>query len=443
VKWRDSIFLFGYRSGNEILELSHNLTMLPHATLLAWSIIVPAIAGVIIRPFGWSEAIWAMAGAIALVVFGLLPLGDALAGMRKGVDVYLFLTGMMLIAELARREGLFDYLAAYAVDHARGSPQRLFLLVYAVGTLVTILLSNDATAIVLTPAVYAATRAAGASPRPYLFVCAFIANAASFVLPISNPANLVVFGTRMPHLTDWLRQFTLPSIAAIVLTYAALRLAQRRALNEETLQTAVEKPQLGREGRFAALGIVAIALVLLTASALDIQLGLPTFVCGVLTATAVLIASRQSPWPTIKGISWGVLPLVAGLFVMVEVLSRMGTIGQLNALLHASVTQFPAGTAWATGLVTAIADNIANNLPVGLVAGSVAASDHLPEQVVRAMLIGVDLGPNFSVTGSLATILWLTALRREKIEVSAWQFLKLGVIVTPPALVAALMLSAL
>ena len=124
----------------------------PHESLLAWSIIVPATAGVVIRPFRVPETIWAVAGAVALVLVGLLPLADALNGMRKGLDVYLFLTGMMLTAELARREGLFDYLAALAVDHARGSPQRLFLLVYAVGILVTVLLSNDATAIVLTPA---------------------------------------------------------------------------------------------------------------------------------------------------------------------------------------------------------------------------------------------------------------------------------------------------
>lgn len=409
-----------------------------HATLLAWSIIILATAGVIIRPFRWPEAIWAVAGAIALVALGLLPAGDALAGIRKGVDVYLFLIGMMLIAELARREGLFDYLAAYAVEHARGSPQRLFLLVYAVGTLVTVLLSNDATAIVLTPAVYAATRAAGATPLPFLFICAFIANAASFVLPISNPANLVVFGTRMPHLLDWLRQFTLPSIAAILLTYGALWLTQRHALNEETIRSDVEPPHLSREGQLAALGIAAIALVLLTASALDIQLGLPTFICGVVTAVVILVVSRQSPWPIVKGVSWGVLPLVAGLFVMVEALGRIGAIGQLSAWLHQGVAQAPAGTAWAAGLITAVADNIANNLPVGLVAGSVAASDHLPHQVISTILIGVDLGPNFSVTGSLATILWLTALRREKLEVSAWQFLKLGLIVTPPALLAAL-----
>ncbi|MGJ5095641.1 arsenic transporter [Bradyrhizobium oligotrophicum] len=409
-----------------------------HDPWLAYAIIIPAIAGVIIRPFGLPEAVWAAAGAILLVALGLLPVADALTGIRKGVDVYLFLIGMMLIAELARREGLFDYLAAYAVEHARGSPQLLFLLVYAVGTLVTVLLSNDATAIVLTPAVYAATRAAGASPLPYLYVCAFIANAASFVLPISNPANLVVFGERMPHLTEWLRQFTLPSMAAIALTYVALWLTQRRALREETLRTDVEKPHLSREGRLAAFGIGAIAAVLLTASALDVQLGLPTFVCGVVTAAAILLIGRQSPWPVIRGISWGVLPLVGGLFVMVEGLSRAGAIGQLSAWLHQGVTSSPHGTAWAAGLITAVADNIANNLPVGLVAGSVATSDHLPHEVIRAILIGVDLGPNISVTGSLATILWLTALRREKIEVTAWQFLKIGLVVTPPALIAAL-----
>jgi arsenical pump membrane protein len=418
--------------------LGDDVTSVPHEAALAWSIIVLATAGVIIRPFRLPEAIWAMAGAFALVTCGLLPWGDALSGMRKGIDVYLFLAGMMLIAELARHEGLFDYLAALAVEHARGSPQRLFLLVYLVGTLVTTLLSNDATAIVLTPAVYAATRAAGASPLPYLFVCAFIANAASFVLPISNPANLVVFGARMPHLAEWLRQFALPSVASIVVTYIVLRLTQHRVLNEEKIEINVPKPKLSREGKFTAIGIGAIGIVLLSASALDVQLGLPTFICGAVTAAAVLLVSRQSPWPVLNDISWSVLPLVAGLFVMVEALIRTGAIAHLSEMLHAAVAQSVAKTAWSVGIVTAVADNIANNLPVGLVAGSVAANDHLPTQIVRAMLIGVDLGPNLSVTGSLATILWLVALRREALNVSAWRFLRLGLLVTPPALLAAL-----
>jgi arsenical pump membrane protein len=412
--------------------------MPPHQTIAAWSIVALATAGVIIRPFRLPEAVWAVAGAAALVLLGPLPIGDAIGGIVKGVDVYLFLIGMMLIAELAQREGLFDFLAAFAVEHARGSPQRLFLLIYGVGTLVTVFLSNDATAIVLTPAVYAATRAAGASPLPYLFVCAFIANAASFVLPISNPANLVVFGEHMPHLLDWLRQFTLPSIAAILATYVVLRLTQRRALNEETIEDKVPAPSLSREGKLAAIGICAVGVALLSASALDLRLGLPTFICGVVTAAAVLALSRQSPWPVLKGVTWSVIPLVAGLFVMVEALVRMGVVGQLSSWLHDAVDRSPSAAAWWVGLIIAAADNIANNLPVGLVAGSVVANDHLPPPVVGAMLIGVDLGPNFSVTGSLATILWLVALRREDIDITAWRFLKIGVLVTPPALVAAL-----
>ena len=410
----------------------------PPDAIVAWTIIVLATAGVIIRPFRLPEAVWAVAGATALVVSGLLPWNDALAGLRKGLDVYLFLIGMMLIAELARCEGLFDYLAALAVEHARGSPQRLFLLVYGVGVMVTVLLSNDATAIVLTPAVYAATRAAGATPLPYLLVCAFIANAASFVLPISNPANLVVFGERMPHLADWLRQFTLASFASIVVTYAVLRFTQRRALQAESIERSVETPRLGHGGKLTALGIGAIAIVLLASSALDVQLGLPTFVCGLVTAAAILALNRQPPWPVLRGVSWSVLPLVGGLFVMVEALVRTGVIAQLSAALHGAVAQSVPKTAWLAGIVTALADNIANNLPVGLVAGSVAANNHLPGAIIGATLIGVDLGPNLSVTGSLATILWLVALRREKIDVSAWRFLQIGVLVTPPALLAAL-----
>ena len=234
------------------------------------------------------------------------------------------------------------------------------------------------------------------------------------------------------------RLFALPSVASILLTYIVLRLTQHRALKEEAIASRVPHPKLGRGGKLTAVGIVAIGVVLVTASALDKQLGLPTFTCGVVTAAIVLLISRQSPLPVLKGVSWSVLPLVGGLFVMVEALIKTGVIGQLSALLHQAVEQSVSKAAWSVGIATAIADNIANNLPAGLVAGSIVASDHLPAPAVSSILIGVDLGPNLSVTGSLATILWLVALRREKIEVGAWPFLKLGMLVTPPALIAAL-----
>jgi di/tricarboxylate transporter len=101
-------------------------TMSPHEAIPSWSIVALATAGVIIRPFRVPEAVWALAGVAVLLLLGLLPVDDAIGGIAKGIDVYLFLIGMMLIAELAQREGLFDYLAGFAVEHARGSPQRLF-----------------------------------------------------------------------------------------------------------------------------------------------------------------------------------------------------------------------------------------------------------------------------------------------------------------------------
>ena len=125
-----------------------------------WGIAALATFGVIVRPWNWPEFVWAVAGAALLVLLNLLPWPDALAAAGKGMDVYFFLIGMMLLAEVARKEGLFDWLAAWAVRHSHGSAKRLFLIVYVVGTIVTVLLSNDATAVVLTPAVYAATRAA-------------------------------------------------------------------------------------------------------------------------------------------------------------------------------------------------------------------------------------------------------------------------------------------
>lgn len=411
--------------------------MLSSINLATWGIAALATLGVISRPWNLPEFIWAVAGAALLVLLSLLPWQNALAAAAKGVDVYLFLIGMMLLAEVARKEGLFDWLAAQAVRLAKGSAKRLFLIVYVVGTLVTVFLSNDATAVVLTPAVYAATRAAKVEPLPYLFICAFIANAASFVLPISNPANLVVFGERMPPLGEWMRYFALPSLVAILVTYAMLRLTQRAALNAEVAE-APDGVTLSFGGKMSAFGIAATAIVLLTASALGWPLGLPTFAAGAIVTLIVLIAARQSPLPILKDVSWSVLPLVAGLFILVEGLNKTGVLPALARALKDDAAAAPHLTSWVSGIGVAIASNLVNNLPMGLIAADTSHLAQTPAQITAAILIGVDLGPNLSVTGSLATILWLIALRRESENVTAMEFLKVGAIVMPPALLAAL-----
>jgi arsenical pump membrane protein len=403
-----------------------------------WGIAGLATFGVIARPWNFPEFVWAAAGAALLALLNLLPWPDALAAAAKGTDVYFFLVGMMLLAEVARKEGLFDWLAAQAVRSAKGSARRLFLIIYIVGTAVTVLLSNDATAVVLTPAVYAATRAAKVEPLPYLFICAFIANAASFVLPISNPANLVVFGAQMPPLSQWMRYFALPSLVAIAATYVALRLMQRRAL-DASVAVVDEMPTPTLGGKLAACGIVLTAVVLLAASAFGRDLGLPTFAAGTVVTIIVLAIGRQSPVPVLKDVSWSVLPLVAGLFILVEGMNRTGVLPSLAHILKNAAAASPHVTSWIAGVGVAIASNLINNLPMGLIAATTSQAAQVPQQVTGAILIGVDLGPNLSVTGSLATILWLIALRREGEHVAARQFLKLGLVVMPPALLLALL----
>ncbi|CAB3788468.1 arsenic transporter [Paraburkholderia fynbosensis] len=408
-----------------------------NSVFLSWGIAAIATAGVITRPFKWPEAVWAVAGALLLVSLGLLPAHLAFEAIGKGTDVYLFLFGMMLLSEVGRREGLFDWVAVLAVNHAQGSPRRLFVLVYLVGVVITAFLSNDATAVVLTPAVFAAAKKAKTPPLPLLFVCAFVANAASFVLPISNPANIVLYGNHTPALGAWMMRFTLPSVLSIVATYVMLRWTQRGAL-AGICEANLEAVELSSSGRVALAGIAVTAGVLLTVSAYDVPLGMPTAILGALTALVVLILERKSPLPMIREISWSVLPLVAALFVLVEMLDHTGVITALATTLRRATEHNELATAGWAGTIIAFGSNLMNNLPAGLIASSTVLQAQSPERVIDALLIGVDLGPNLSITGSLATILWLNAIRREGEDVSFIKFLKVGVLVMVPALVLAL-----
>jgi arsenical pump membrane protein len=409
-----------------------------HPETFVWILSLAAIGLMLLRPRGISEAYWACGGALLLIATRLISLRAAAHAVREGRDVYLFLAGMMILAELARENGVFEWLADVAASHARQSCWRLFALIYLVGAVVTALLSNDATAVVLTPAVLAVVRRAKVRPMPYLLACAFIANAASFVFPISNPANLVVFDGRVPALGVWLKIFALPAMASVAATFVCLGWISRKELSGAFSESA-DHVHLSKQGRLALAGLVSAAAVLVVSSALGLSLGLPTLVAALLATGMVAWSDRRIVPRIARGISWSVLPLVAGLFVIVEALEgaglrRFGVSGfEELAELSGAVARIAAA------FPVAILSNAMNNLPVALMSG--AAVQHAQESSVlaHAVLIGVDLGPNLSVTGSLATILWLIALRREGVEITAWDFFKIGIVAMPVALIASLL----
>ena len=400
-------------------------------------IVAISIALMLTRPRGIPEAWWISGGALLLIVLRLVPLKLAGQAVAKGSDVYLFLIGMMLVSELAREQGVFDWVASVAVREANGSCSRLFLLVYGVGTLVTIFMSNDATAVVLTPALLTAVRKAKVSPLPYLFVCALIANAASFVLPISNPANLVVFRTGMPPLGTWLADFAVASLLSIVVTFFVLRFMFREELGK-SIDCEVDDVDLSGSGKLVLAGLALMIAVLLTASAFRQDLGLPTCLAALVITAAASVRSAAS--------ALTLMLIVAGLFVLVDAVESQGFL-KLTQHWLAGVAHLGQNVgALVVGFVVGIANNIVNNLPLGLIAGGTIEAAHTKGLVANAVLISVDLGPNLSVTGSLATILWLLAHRQdpgdeasgEKLDVSFSKFLKVGAVAMPLALFAAL-----
>jgi arsenical pump membrane protein len=402
------------------------------------SIVAISILLMLIRPRGIAEVYWVGGGALLLIVLRLIPLALAGRAIAEGTDVYLFLIGMMLLSELAREHGVFDWLSSVAVRGARGSCARLFTLVYGVGTVVTIFMSNDATAVVLTPAILTAVRKSKVEPLPYLFACALIANAASFVLPISNPANLVVFHNGLPPLGRWLLSYALPSVLSVLATYGVMRWIFAKDLRA-SIESNVEAVPLETNGKLVLGGLAAMVVVLLTASSRGKDLGLPACLAALAITIVLSIKAKHNPLRLAREISWGTLALVAGLFIMVDAVESIGALNLTQAWLEDAQKLAPAAGAMATAFAVGIANNVVNNLPLGLIAGATLHAAHTRGLLADAVMIGVDLGPNLSVTGSLATILWLLALRKEKLDVSFWRFLRVGAVAMPAALLVSML----
>lgn len=417
--------------------MPHDLAQIASWTA-TWAVCIAAFLLILWRPHRIPEWVWAAAGAGLLVALDLIAPRRAWIAVRMGTSVYLFLAGMMLLAELARRHGVFEWLAALALDCAHGSQLRLFVLVYAIGIAVTALLSNDATAVLLTPAVLAVVRRTKTSPLPYLFACAFVANAASFVLPISNPANLVVFENRLPDLGEWLRIFWLPAIAAIAVTFLLL-LWRSYAELRAPIQDGSSRPALDRIGRRAGMTVLIGAGAILATSALGGRVGSSTMIVGVLAMLYVARTRWHEMNETLRSIPWGIIPLVAGLFVMVEALKRVGVLEISTRGLETAVRWNPSAGLITIALVVGVLSNAINNLPMGLIGAFAVKSAHTSTVVHAAVLLGINLGPNLSITGSLATILWMAALRRENVEVTGEQFLRKGLLLMPCALVLAVL----
>lgn len=405
----------------------------------AVAIFAASLVLVLVRPRGLPDWAAALGGGLVMVASGLLPVREALAQLGGAWNVFLFFLGLAVSSAVAEQAGLFRTAAALAARTARGSQRRLLIGLYLAGVLITAVLSNDATALLLTPVAFAAATRLGIDPRPYAFACALVANAASFVLPVSNPANLLILGRAPLDLGSFLSHLLLPSVLAVVATLAGLLVVFRRELAAPFAAPSGTARSLDRRARTNLVGVAGLTVAYLVGSAAAWPLGLVALggAVGLLALDIWAVGWAGTRWSS--AVPWGLFPLFAGLLLLVGGAERAGAFGPVVRAIDAVQGLGGVGVPVAV-LGLAVVANLVNNLPAALVAATALGS--MPGGAVRvdlvaAVLIGVDLGPNLTPIGALSTLLWLLLLRRRGVQVSALAYLRIALPVTLPALLAA------
>ncbi len=403
------------------------------ALALALAVLAGTLTAAVTRPPYLSEAVAATAGAAVLVAVGALTLsqaGDALNDLAPTVG---FLAALLLIADGCRREGLFEALGVVMARGSRGSPLRLLAFVFAVAAGVTAVLSLDATVVLLTPVVFATAARMRTSPKPHVYACSHLANSASLLLPVSNLTNLLAFHATELSFARFAALMALPTIAAIGVEWAVLR--RFFAIDLERPRHRTASPDRQAVPRFA-LAVLALTLAGFALSSLIAVEPVWVAVAGAIAITAPALARRTTtPARLARSLEPGFLVFVLGLAVIVQAASENGLASAVRDLLPGG-DSLPALLAIAA--VSAILANVVNNLPATLMLVPVAAAaGHGP---VLATLIGVNVGPNLTYVGSLATLLWRRVLHAEDTDVELTEFLRLGALTVPATLLVATVL---
>jgi arsenical pump membrane protein len=406
--------------------------------LIAGGIFIGALGLILVKPRyvpAWAAS---LGGGLLMVVVDLLPPAAALGQIGSAWNILLLFLGLGLSSAVVDHAGVFRLAGDTAARWAQGDQRRLLTGLYLVGVLVTAVLSNDATALLLTPVAVAIATRAGVGPQPFVFACALVANAASFLLPVSNPSNLLLISRIPLTLAQFLGHLLLPAFLAITVTLLGLLVVFRRELDLPCVQSSAVHSASGRT-KAVAVGVCGLGAAYILGGALNWPLGVVALTGSIALIGLDAALGGWAPRALARGVPWSILPLFVGLALLVGGAERVHLFGPVERAVQASADLGPSGSPVLV-LLLALLSNCINNLPAALVTGSAlgAVQPGLERtDLVSAAIIGVNLGPNLTTIGSLSTMLWLLLLRRGGIDVSILDYLRVGTVVTLPALLAA------
>jgi arsenical pump membrane protein len=376
------------------------------------------------RPRGLPEATVAVPAALLVVATGLLPWRDAWSEVRQLGPTVGFLAAVLLLAYLAGEHGVFRWAGALTADFSRARPTRLLAAVFAVASITTAVLSLDATVVLLTPVVLVTAGRIGARPRPHAYASAHLANSASLLLPVSNLTNLLAFAASGLSFLGFAAVMSLPWLAVIAAEYLLFRWFFRTDLRApaSAMPDGVTPP------------IPRYALVVLVLTLVGFSVAQPVGVhpawIAAAGALALAIPRRTSPLVLLREANPAFCAFVVALGVVVLAVREHGLDRGVDALVPSGDGLLPL---LAVAGLAAVLANVVNNLPATLVL--VPAVESSPP-LLLAVLIGVNVGPNLTYVGSLATLLWRQILHTRDAAPDARDFLRLGLLTVPAALVA-------
>jgi arsenical pump membrane protein len=385
------------------------------------------LAVAVARPPWLPEAVAAVVAAAVCVGFSAVSIDRTRQALGDLAPTIGFLAALLLIGDACRREGLFDALGTLMARRSKDSPRRLLALVFILAASVTAVISLDSTIVLLTPVVFATVTRLRMMPTPYVYACDHLANSASLLLPVSNLTNLLAFRASGLTFAHFSLLMALPTLGAIAIEWAVLTRffgAELRHPRESvTVSDQVKLPRF-------ALAVVGVTLIgFLVSSLIGVDL-LWIAAAGAAALTLPALVRRKTTLRAIlQALQPGFLIFVFGLGIIVAAASDNGLTTAVRTVLpHGESFIYLLGIA----AVSAVLANLVNNLPATLILAPVLApAGHV---AVLAALLGVNIGPNLTYVGSLATLLWRRILRAEGTEVNLGEFLRLGALSVPGAL---------
>jgi len=372
----------------------------------------------------------ALGGAVALLTRLLGP-ADGLAVIERIAPVLIFLLAVTVIAGLADAAKVFDVAAREAAHLGRGRTWRLWLLVVTLATALTIVMSLDTCAVLLTPVVLAMARQLDIPPKLFAFTTVWLAGTASLLLPVSNLTNLLALH-RLDQLDLGLRDYLglswRPAVAAVLISVVVLALLFHRDLR----RSYVVPPTPGIDDKVLFWGSAGVCLALGPAFLTGINVAWPAGVGAI--ALLALFAVRRRSELTWALLPWRLVITVVGLFLIVGALTAHGLEGLLDDVAGTT----PGGLLADLRLTgtAALGANAVDNLPAYLAMEPVAATEG---RRMMLLLIGVNFGCLLTLWGSLATLLWRDRCVAAGVHISWWSFLGRGLVLTPLVLTGAVL----